>query len=404
MAVVPLSTEDAQRYQCSYCGCDITLRLKCASCNDFDLCLHCFSSGATAGSHKPDHPYQLIDEGSFPLLTMDWGAIEEVLLLDAVEQDGLGNWDDIAAHVVTKTAKESKEHYNDLYVNGIIGEGTIPPTNHESALNNQGGEAPPSPPHYTPVCLEHPEQMELGYMPYRDDFEREYDNNAEAVISEMSFTADDDDIEKALKLAHVDMYNRRMAERERRKGMAHQHNLIVGKQKLSTIKKKMSKEEKELGGRYHQFARLMEPEKYEEFIQSLKKEKLLKHRIKELMRYRRNGITKLDECSEFELLRPQQDKAAEKQDMDTARSFSATDSEQDRSLAPGFSLLSLAERKLCNTVAMKPNSYLHIKAEVLKSSALRRLGYSVQPKLPTILASEHRQKLGRFMTTCGWLC
>ena len=32
------------------------------------------------------------DEGSFPLLTMDWGAIEEVLLLDAVEQDGLGNW------------------------------------------------------------------------------------------------------------------------------------------------------------------------------------------------------------------------------------------------------------------------------------------------------------------------
>ncbi len=32
------------------------------------------------------------DEGSFPLLTDDWGAIEEVLLLDAVEQDGFGNW------------------------------------------------------------------------------------------------------------------------------------------------------------------------------------------------------------------------------------------------------------------------------------------------------------------------
>ena len=35
----------------------------------------------------------------------DWGAIEEVLLLDAVEQDGFGNWEDIAAHVVTKTAR-----------------------------------------------------------------------------------------------------------------------------------------------------------------------------------------------------------------------------------------------------------------------------------------------------------
>ena len=32
------------------------------------------------------------DEGSFPLLVDDWGAIEEVLLLDAVEQDGFGNW------------------------------------------------------------------------------------------------------------------------------------------------------------------------------------------------------------------------------------------------------------------------------------------------------------------------
>ena len=31
---------------------------------------------------------------------------------------------------------------------------------------------PPSPPNYTPVKLEHIEQLELGYMPLRDDFER----------------------------------------------------------------------------------------------------------------------------------------------------------------------------------------------------------------------------------------
>ena len=34
------STDDTQRYQCGYCGCDITLRLKCAECSDLDLCLH----------------------------------------------------------------------------------------------------------------------------------------------------------------------------------------------------------------------------------------------------------------------------------------------------------------------------------------------------------------------------
>ena len=32
------------------------------------------------------------DDGILSLLTDDWGAIEEVLLLDAVEQEGLGNW------------------------------------------------------------------------------------------------------------------------------------------------------------------------------------------------------------------------------------------------------------------------------------------------------------------------
>lgn len=38
------------------------------------------------------HCSNIQDEGSFPLLVQDWGAIEEVLLLDAVEQDGFGNW------------------------------------------------------------------------------------------------------------------------------------------------------------------------------------------------------------------------------------------------------------------------------------------------------------------------
>ena len=37
--VTYFNSDDAQRYHCSYCGCDITLRLKCASCLDFDLCL-----------------------------------------------------------------------------------------------------------------------------------------------------------------------------------------------------------------------------------------------------------------------------------------------------------------------------------------------------------------------------
>ena len=94
--------------------------------------------------------------------------------------------------------------------------------------------------------LDHVEQLELGYMPLRDDFERvyttyttnyslslcvwcfspcdiqvvtsqEYDNNLEEIISEVMVGADEDDVEKELKLAHVDIYNKGLIEREKRK-------------------------------------------------------------------------------------------------------------------------------------------------------------------------------------------
>ena len=46
---------------------------------------------------------------------------------------------------------------------------------------------------------------------------QEYDNDAESLISGVSLTLEDDDLDKALKLAHVDMYRKKVAERETRK-------------------------------------------------------------------------------------------------------------------------------------------------------------------------------------------
>ena len=54
-------------------------------------------------------------------------------------------------------------------------------------------------------------------MPLRDDFEKEHDNDAETLISGMTIGAEDDEEEKALKLAHIDMYSRRLQERNRKK-------------------------------------------------------------------------------------------------------------------------------------------------------------------------------------------
>ena len=51
---------------------------------------------------------------------------------------------------------------------------------------------------------------------------------------------------------------------------------------------------RELRGKYKHLARLVEGEEYERFISSLKKEHQLKKRIKDLVQYRKNGITKYE--------------------------------------------------------------------------------------------------------------
>ena len=50
-----------------------------------------------------------------------WLCIDEQRLLQAVERYGHGNWQDAAAMVPGKTAKQVEDHYNDFYVDGNIG-------------------------------------------------------------------------------------------------------------------------------------------------------------------------------------------------------------------------------------------------------------------------------------------
>ena len=98
------------------------------------------------------------------------------------------------------------------------------------------GNAPQPPPNLTLT-----ESILLGYMAQRHDFEVEYDNDAEALISRLQpsqLTAssstvpkdpDEEDSERvdiALLAAHVDMYKGKLKERERRKKVSRDFGLI----------------------------------------------------------------------------------------------------------------------------------------------------------------------------------
>ena len=63
-------------FHCNYCARDIsaTVRIKCAECPDFDLCLDCFAVGVEITPHKSGHAYRVVDNLSFPLYHPDWGV------------------------------------------------------------------------------------------------------------------------------------------------------------------------------------------------------------------------------------------------------------------------------------------------------------------------------------------
>lgn len=153
------------------------------------------------------------------------------------------------------------------------------------------------------ICTqEHAAQ--LGYMPYRDDFEREYDVTAEQLVSNLALTSDDDEIESALKLAVVDIYNRRLRERARKKRIARDYRLIQEFfRKFENGKGKsinQTKDERGLRLSLKNFRQFYSNDAFERLIYSLERERILRIRLTELCRYRWNGLTKIDECEHFE--------------------------------------------------------------------------------------------------------
>lgn len=84
------------QYHCDVCNRDISnvCRIRCADCEDFDLCVKCFCIGAEVKGkpHKNTHRYIPIGRNAFPLLKKDWTADEEIMLLEGVSKYGFGNW------------------------------------------------------------------------------------------------------------------------------------------------------------------------------------------------------------------------------------------------------------------------------------------------------------------------
>lgn len=354
-------------HSCSYCRRDITLqcRIKCADCPEnisFQLCVDCFASGINLYPHVNTHNYRVIDCLEDIVFTKDWSANEELLLLEGIEKFGAGNWKTIADYIGTnKTTKQLEDHYWEDYMgvhgyclpsNTII-KGQVAPAQTLSVITQEipSGDneeidiqAAIAEVYETRVIDGYTRGEEVlrektkdlrgaagtketkskeneikernaalpggdlpGFMPLREDFDIEFDNDAEVILADMEFDeTDDHPSEKELKLQVIKIYNSKLAERNNRKRFVIDRGLVDLKKQLA-FERRLSKEERDLLGRLKVFARFHSPGEHEVLVDSVLKARRLRGQIELYQHYRRMGIRTLDQAAQYEVDRKKRD-------------------------------------------------------------------------------------------------
>lgn len=145
-----------------------------------------------------------------------------------------------------------------------------------------------------------------GYMPLREDFETEYENDAEQFLADMEFSPEDHPSEVELKLQVIRIYNHKLEEREKRKRFVLERGLVDIK-KHQQEEKKLSKEERELVAKLRPFARYQSAEEYDALVKGVLKAHRLRQQIEMYKVYREMGFTTLDDVVKYEAEKKQKE-------------------------------------------------------------------------------------------------
>ncbi|KAB1222153.1 Transcriptional adapter ADA2 [Morella rubra] len=134
-----------------------------------------------------------------------------------------------------------------------------------------------------------------GYNFKRQEFEIEYDNDAELVLADMEFKATDSNAERELKLRVLHIYSKRLDERKRRKDFILERNLLYP----DPYEKSLSPEEREICQRFKVFMRFQPKEVHEEFLKNIIEEQRIVKRIQDLQEARAAGCRTAAEVDRF---------------------------------------------------------------------------------------------------------
>lgn len=359
----------------------------------------CFTSGAESGSHKcATHSYHIIEQHSSPIFTPDWGADEELLLLEGIETYGLGSWSDIAEHIGGGRDKdEVAKHYYDTYIDSPnFPLPALADPNNQTGLDKytkeellarkkkrieakkaaaKDGVNKNKPTTSGPACHE-----VTGYMPGRLEFDIEYDNEAEGTVAAMEFDPGDGknpvtgeyDPETQLKLTVMDIYNSRLNERVRRKRVIFEHGLLEYR-KITALEKKRCKDERDLLNKTKPFARMMNKRDYEEFSEGVLHEFQLRQAIKILQEWRTKGVTTMEAGVKYEIDKAQRASMLKAQ-------FGANDRFGPRATKANAQPEHLIQPNIAHLLSTGPPQLPEIELEPKVNGALQPTSGNAQPE------------------------
>ncbi|KAM1016144.1 hypothetical protein ACFX13_046618 [Malus domestica] len=123
---------------------------------------------------------------------------------------------------------------------------------------------------------EGPSMTELcGYNFKRQEFEIEYDNDAEQILADMEFKDTDTNADRELKLRVLHVYANRLDERKRRKNFVLERNLLYP----DPFEKGLAPEEREVYKRFKVFMRFHSSEEHKELLKNIIEEQHIVKRI-----------------------------------------------------------------------------------------------------------------------------
>jgi hypothetical protein len=290
----PSSSSTGTILLCDACGIQLrrsAIFIRCAECTSpvVDLCVHCFGNGAEFGSHFRHHAYTVVSgrlsqllRQSRPVCKLDIRGL--LRFMEAVEAKGSFNFSELE-----KTLNVLPGDGEKLYLELIA---MLSSCDEQLIASSQSSE---------------PSQADLdntmgggpaNFNVLRDEFEHEYVPEAETLLAAVSASADPAELESLF-----EGYNGTLDERERRRKVMKNANMLNLKEYYSVLKRRKT-DERDMFEKLRMFVRPVGQSPFA-FLESLATVLTLRkrqmERVKRLAQLKQNGIrSELAEAVQFD--------------------------------------------------------------------------------------------------------